>query len=252
MCKYYGNVHNQKRILSLFVISTKMQTPSIDCDLCGVVVRECIRVPHFDSMGLLLMNKTFCKDCWDCWRNKRLNLDGKNLYGVQVMTCPHCQKPLSDENYHHTTVPPHRYTVVVNTHSVMVTAYTKLETFKRDILWSVSYNDIEEFDLQVDGVIVHRLYLNTSAGTVIDIVKRPNTLNISIQIYPCAEPFAIDVYETSIFAALKGFFSKLDPILFDVRTGIEFIDTRLISSYEDLDIIAVMPRQLPATLCFSS
>ena len=225
-----------------------MQPSSIDCDLCGVVLRQCIRVPHFDSMGLLLLNQTYCTDCWECWRNKRLNLDGNNIYGVQVMTCPHCQKSLSVEDYHHATAPFNRYAVIVNTHSFLVTAYTKVEQFKRDILWNVSYNDIEEFDLQVDGDIVHGLYLNIPSGTILTIVPRRK---IYLQIYPCTQSFAIDVYETSIFAVLKKSLSKLDPILFDTQTGLEFQDEQLISSYTDLGIIAVMPRRLYNALLFS-
>ena len=227
-----------------------MQTSSIDCDLCGVVVRECVQVPHFDSVGVLLVNQTFCIDCWGCWRNKQLNLDGKNPYGIQGMTCPHCQKPLSDANYQHTIIPPHPYEVVVNTLPFLVTAHTKIEAFKREILLNLPYKDIDidEFDLQIDGVTVHGLYLNTSSGTVINIIPRRK---IYIQIYPCTKSFAIGVYETSIFAALKASLSKLDPILFDTRTGLEFEDTHLISSYEDLGIISVMPRRLYETLVFS-
>jgi hypothetical protein len=223
-----------------------MQASSIDCDLCDTVLRECVRVPHFDSKGLFVTDKIFCLQCWECWRNKRLNLDSNNPYGVQGMTCPHCQKSLSSESsYRHDTIQPHIYSVIVGTHSFPVTAYTKIDTFKRDILWSMPYNDIDEFDLCGP---IHHPYLNTPSGTVLTVVPRPKTRTIYIQIYPCPEPFAIDVYETSIFTVLKQSLSKLDPILFDTRTGIEFTDTRMISSYDNLGIIAVMPRQLHGAL----
>jgi hypothetical protein len=193
------------------------------------------------------MDKIFCIQCWERWRNKRLNLDGNNPYGIQGMTCPHCQKSLSsEESYQYATTPPHVYSVIIGTQSFPVTAYTKIDTFKQEILWSVPYNNIDEFDLC--GPPIHHPYLNASAGTVLTVEPRPKTRNIYIQIYPCLEHFAIDVYETSIFAVLKQSLSTLDHVLFDTRTGVEFTDTHLISSYENLGIISVMPRRLHAAL----
>jgi protein subunit release factor B len=61
------------------------------CDLCGSAARGYIRVTHQDSRGHSVMDQTFCTDCWDTWKNVRLNLDGQNEYGVQGMTCPHCR-----------------------------------------------------------------------------------------------------------------------------------------------------------------
>jgi hypothetical protein len=233
-----------------------MTTISIDCDLCGNAVRTGMCVPHQDSGGLDLLERTFCMDCWVRWKNIRQNLDGTNEYGVQCMTCPHCHKPFTEEaEIVYLSVRPRLYDVLVDgTHPFQLTIDTTLINFKRSILWStmtVPYTCIEEFDLAVDDVVIDSHFVCTAAGTTIRVIPRRKK-NILLYIYPAVDIVVIEVYETSLFRTFKiqrGIHAN--QVLFDIQTGLECIDSRTIHSYANICDIGVMPRHLYDAIALS-
>jgi len=201
-------------------------------------------------MGLPVHEERFCTDCWASWQNIRQNLDGTNEHGIQGMTCPHCQKPLTDQDTTYVKVPPHLYEVTVDGHPFLVTVDTKTANFRQSIWWSTAvatpYEGHDMFDVAVDDIVLTGLYLCLEAGSCVQVVPRKRT-RVLVQLYPSMSILFFDVYDTSTFDALKQLLIQkgyCDPVLFTALTGIEYVGSRTIGSYPNLDIIAVMPQNL--------
>lgn len=230
------------------VLNFNMQ-PSGGCFLCACEPREYLRVPHYDSKGLPLHEEIFCADCWASWQNIRQNLDGANEYGVQCMTCPHCQKPLTDEDVMYAKVQPQLYEVTVDGLAFMVTVDTRTENFKKSIWWSTvatPYEGHEEFDLAVDDSVLTGPYLCIGAGSSIKVVPRKKA-TVSMLIYPSRDTTRLEVYESSTFDELKQVLQRQghrEIVFFHAQTRVEYAGSRTIASYSDLETIAVMPRYL--------
>jgi hypothetical protein len=228
---------------------------SITCELCSTSVRECMRVPHYDSNGTSLQDHVYCTDCWVKWKNSRENLDGKNEHGVRCMTCPHCNKPVGDNEAVYMKVKPTIYDIYVGTKTFHVTSETTVANFKRTILWStieIEYTEIAQFDLVVDEVLIDGHFLGVQQGTIIHVVPR-KIQRIQMQIFPSTVEHTLNVFATASFMELKtAMIGHGDPVLFDARSCEEFDDHRTVSSYAaDLNIIAVLPRHLYNIVCFS-
>ena len=209
---------------------------SVNCELCGTAARECMRVPHTDSSGNMIQDQVYCTDCWVRWKNSRAALDEEN---ERCMTCPHCHKPLADDEAIYMKVNPTPYTVLVGKRPFCVSSETTLANFKRRV-----DTESHTFDLAVDDIILDSYYLGVASDTVIEVVPR-RIQQIRLQIFPRLKEYPLSVYATSIWVELKtAIIEHGDPVLFDPRTVKEFEDNRTISSYPDLDIIAVLPRHL--------
>jgi hypothetical protein len=221
---------------------------SIKCELCGTSARECMRVPHTDSAGHPLEDQVYCTDCWVRWKNSRENLDGQNENGVRCMTCPHCHKPLGDNDAVYMKVQPTLYDILIGSRTFQVTSDTTVDKFKCAIMWSkieMSYTETCQFDLSVDDIVLDGKYLGVVSGSVIRVVPR-RVQRIQMQIFPSTLEHTLEVFATSVFKDLKTSFvlGHGDPVLFDSTTGEEFDENRTLSSYADLRLIVVLPRHL--------
>ena len=214
--------------------------------LCHTAARAFHLVSHQASTGHLLPNKAFCTDCWTQWQNIRQNLDGANEFGVQGMTCPHCQKPLTDldTEVQYRVVPPTPYSVLVGgTLGFVITVDTKVENFKRTILSSSLYTHTEEFDLAMDGVVLDGIYLGVPAGMNIQVVPRRKK-KIALRIYPKDRVLYLFEYETTIVQMIKTKIGLPSHVIFEIHTGEEFLDTHTLQAYSENSVLAVVPRRL--------
>jgi hypothetical protein len=214
---------------------------SVECGLCGTSARECMRVPHIDSAGHSLKEHVYCSDCWVKWKNNRENLDGQNEHGVRCMTCPHCQKPLGDDEAIYMKVQPTIYDILVESRTFHVTSDTTVANFKRTILWSTIdtvYTETCQFDLVVENMILDGHYLGVLEGTVIHIEPRRTQL-IKLFVFPCLEIFTKIVFTTTTFEDVKAFIGHEDSILCDSVSFEEFDDNRTVGSY-DFNLITIM------------
>ena len=151
------------------------------CGLCGVSIRECIRVPHYRSTGLQTQDSHFCTDCWASWQNTRENLDGGNEFGVQGMTCPDCNRSLgSDEDMQYMMTDPGLYTITLRfegqhppSRDFMVSIDTKTENIKQMLIWNeVIDGPLDNIDLVLEGESIERMYLCAPHNATIHVVRR--------------------------------------------------------------------------------
>ena len=129
------------------------------CLQCGDVLREYIRVPHYNEHKDVVSLSLFCTDCWASWQNSRENLDGTNEMGVQGMTCPDCQRVLSAADHVYMRAAPVLYPVQIQfapeqpPRTFLVTTDTQVQKLKHMIVLALSSTD---FDLVMDDVVVDR------------------------------------------------------------------------------------------------
>ena len=154
------------------VAATKQTMPDV-CLQCGDVLREYIRVPHYNEHKDIVSLSLFCTDCWASWQNSRENLDGTNEMGVQGMTCPDCQRVLSAADHVYMRAAPVLYPVQIQfapeqpPRTFLVTTDTQVQKFKHMIALVLSSTD---FDLVMDDVVVDRVYLGAHADSLIQVV----------------------------------------------------------------------------------